>query len=189
MALDITPIQRKSIQDRTVVYDPVYVNDMTPNNTKGSYVLFYVFSESPKLDKLAAYSGNSCIVEFLNKISKGADHTFIKIGNFANGAKSRWNSNKGDLIKIDGNRSPAARHSQDVLIEYPDLYLHFMMVVVSEDTVEKNLEEALRGIVAVSNKQERVAAPPGKWRTPVSLARKAMLSKKTSEKINSKLKA
>lgn len=187
MAIQVTPQNKAEIQNRTIVYEPIYVNNMTPNNTQGSYVLFYIFTKTA--DKLQLTLGaNSCIVETLDTLGKKYDHTFVKIGNFSSGSKSRWQSNKGDLIKNDGNRSPAARHSQDVLIMYPDLYCHFIMVVLSPDTVEKNLEESLSGIVsAIHNKQEKIIIPPGKWNLPVTLVKTANISKKIAKRINDKL--
>ena len=185
MAIEVTPLQRKNIQERTVVYNPTYVNGMTENDAKGSYVCFYILTESP--NKVTAYDGRSCVVTHLNKVARSKQFSFIKIGNFSSGSKSRWESNKSDLIKNDGNRSPAARYSQDILIEYTNLYLHFILVVVSPDTVEKNLEQALRGTVVVDNKADKITAPPGRWRTPISLSNTATLAKKISDKITSKL--
>lgn len=187
MAIQVTPQNKSEIQARTVVYNPIYVNNMKPEHTSGSYVLFYIFTKTSVPLQIPT-SSTTCTVEALDKLGKKYEHTFVKIGNFASGSKSRWSSNKGDLIKNDGNRSPAARHSQDVLINYADLYCHFIMVVLSPDTVERHLEEALTGIVsAIHNKQEKVLIPPGKWQTPIQLKSSEKISAKLASKINSKI--
>lgn len=183
MVAIVSATDKIQIQKRTIVYSPIYVNGMKADTNKtGSYVLFYIFTKTP--DLTVQIAPKSCIVESLDRIGKEYDFTFVKIGNFSNGAPSRHSSNKGDLIKNDGNRSPAARHAQDTLIKHPDLYCHFIMVVLSPDTVEKHLEKALEGIVsAIGNKQERILAAPGKWNTPIQLVPSAVISKKLSERI------
>ena len=188
MAIQVTPEDRLQIQKRTIVYNPIYVNNMKETDLKGSYVLFYIFTKSSS--KIANYSNNKCIIEFLNSVGKQHENTFVKIGNYASGSKSRWSSNKGDLIKNDGNRSPAARHSQDVLLNYPDLYLHFIMVVVSPDTVEKNLEDALSGIIEIHNKPEKITtSAAGKWNLPIVFSSTAKVSKKITDKIAASMAA
>lgn len=184
MATVITPQNKSEIQKRTVVYSPIYVNGTGPGLMKGCYTLFYIFTDSANKLNLS-YSPSTCIIKTLDNYAQRIPHTFVKIGNFASGAKSRHDSNKGDLIKNDGNRSPAARHSQDVLIANPNLFLHFIMVVLTDDPVEKHLEEALQGeVTAIHNKVEKTVAPPGKWNPPVPLVPKADISLKLAEKIN-----
>lgn len=190
MALVITPEQKQSIQKRTVVYSPIYVNGMTPDHRIGAYVLFYIFRDT---DTPLTYTQTSrCIVEYLEDLGNKhphREHTFVKIGNYSSGAKSRHDSNKGDMIKNDGNRSPAAKHAQDTLIANADLYLHFIMIVLSPDPTEKNLEEALVGIVkTIGNKQGKVILPAGKWNPPIALTQKASISNKLAQRIQSKLK-
>lgn len=188
MASAITPEQRASIQERTVVYNPIYVNGMKPADPKGAYILYYIFSDSPAALPIGSTSG--CIVETLESLSKRvplSKYTFVKIGNFGNGSKSRHSTNKGDLIKNDGNRSPAAKHTQDVLLSLPELYVHFIMVVLSPDTIEKNLEDSLKGIVtSIHNKPSAPAEKPkaGRWRVPQDLTTSRV---KISEKLSTRI--
>jgi ribosomal protein S19 len=172
----ITPAQKAIIQKNTIVYEPIYTNNMEPIEKKGSYVLFYIFSDRPEKFNVKV-TDRECVVTKLNKFArtvKFKEHTFIKIGNFTSGSKGRHATNKGDLIQNDGNRSPAARHSQEVLLAFPDLYLHFIMVVLTNNINEAILEAALlKNIknppIVINNKAEKIKTPPGKWNQPIKL--------------------
>lgn len=182
MALEITSEQKASIQKRTITYEPIYANGMTKSDKDGSYVLFYIFDESDSI----TFTPSDCIVESLEKLGSDRKYTFVKIGHFSNGSQSRWNTNRGDLITIDGNRSLAARHSQNMLILNPDLYLHFIMVVLSVDKIEAHLQKSLEGIVkSIHNKQVKMTTVMGRWNSPKKLTSFNKISTELKQRIAS----
>lgn len=173
-------------KSRTVTYDPVFVEGVNRTSRTGAYVAFYIFTNSSK--PVVIPSGNSaCVLRAMSKLCKSNSmfkipQGYVKSGAFTSGAKSRYATSKSDLIKPNGNGVPAARYCQ-FMLNGSNLYLHYVMVVVTDKADEKAVREAVKGYVTVNNEH---ASPMRRtaWQRPVNHPQHVSISKSVASKLS-----
>jgi hypothetical protein len=178
--VQLTEEQHLYLRDKIVLYNPFFLNGINKDIKEGGYVSFLIFSKSKEFLKIPK---NKCIVEYLHELSKQSSLNYIKVGNFFSGGANRYSTTRFSFVQDTGQALPIAIYGQDVMLSHPELYMHYIQVVITENTCEKKITNALRATIEnikIDNKIKKKRKETMFWNEPFKHNNEYKISKSLS---------
>lgn len=178
--VQLTEEQHIKLREQIVLYNPFFLNGIKKDIQKGGYVSFLIFSKSKEFIK---FPKNKCIVEYLHTLSLQSSLNYIKVGNFKSGGSCRYGTTRFSFVQDTGQALPIAIYGQNVMLMHPELYMHYIQVVITENMCEKKITNTLRSIIEnikIDNKIKKEKKEVMSWNKPFKHNNDYKISEKLS---------